>query len=345
MKVAIQSPYVDNNGYLTMHSQDLFIIRDHGRTATLVEYENYINREEDKRRGAKLDEDEEKNTQQDKLNIKPALIEWCYDESNYHFFFKTKNGFHPMNMTGPVLTKVLPWNLKKKNTHYPEGFPENVQLEPGYILDLRILQLNRLFSPAEESTENKPPLEFIRDTEITGLKDLFPDSRVKHGIEFPPVSITNQAIAPIEENLYIISYVNPLRARDNHSFYPYHIHYISAEQLDQLSSGSAEFDLLADRDLELDDLHINTTEGIHEIIREKGRKEVVKRMNRAAAQVLARYFRDTGVQVGAINPKDINVEVPKQNKLQSESVDSSRLDAKEKNDGTICMVANLRSFL
>ena len=47
--------------------------------------------------------------------------------------------------------------------------------------------------------------------------------------------------------------------------------------------------------------------------------------NTLTAQSLARYYRDAGVQVGAVNPKD----------LQEESLLV----------GTVCTVANLQSFL
>ncbi len=294
------TPYINEDGRLTLRTQDIYLIREDGTQATLINYEDYAGR-----------------------NAK--LIEWCYSESDYHFFFspqKDIDRLQPINLIGPTLTKVIPWNLD--NACYPENV-DPCELKPGYLLDLRVLQLNRLRAPINA---NPPPLE-KQDTPICKLTQ-YPNDPVLQQVNsnIPPCS-THQLKEPVPENLYIVSYLNPLQIKDTNEFYPYHIHYLSTEDINQLPV----LDFEKGADINLDELQHTIAElrasihhhtfDIHDLISHL--EKIKNESNTLTAQSLARYYRDAGVQVGAVNPKDVQA-------------DSQLL-------GTVCMVANLQSFL
>ncbi|WP_182288378.1 hypothetical protein [Vibrio spartinae] len=291
------TPYIDEDGRLTLRSQDIYLIREDGTQATLINYEDYTGQN-------------------------ARLIEWCYSESDHHFFFspqKSIDRLQPMNLMGPILTKVIPWNLD--NACYPENV-DPCELKPGYLLDLRVLQLNRLRAPLNAN----PPLLEKKDTPIRKLtRD--PDRQVNSNI--PPCS-THQLKEPVPENLYIVSYLNPLQVKDTNDFYPYHIHYLGAEDINQLPV----LDFEKGADIDLDELqqtitelknqvHSHTFVDISDLISHLGK--IKNESNTLTAQSLARYYRNAGVQAGALNPKDVQTD--------------SRFV------GTVCMVANLQSFL
>ncbi|MDN3616787.1 hypothetical protein ACFFUS_10425 [Vibrio gallaecicus] len=291
------SPYIDDQGQLTLRSQDIYVIRQNGHQATLINHKDYTS---------------------DAMKC----IEWCYSPSDYHFFFGSKvedQKLQQINIMGPALTKVLPWNLS--NAQCPPDV-NITDLEPGYLLDLRVLQLNRLRAPLRES----PQLDVARDTPISKLDPNSTAPIIKFVNDHVPLSEVKQLKQPVPENLYIVSYVNPLLVRDDNQFYPYHIHYLSLDNLNSLETLNLEHGAE-------DDLN-QLQETIEELKASIHRHQddlipyldtIKQNSDTLTAQSLARYYRDAGVQVGAVNPKD----------LQEESLLV----------GTVCTVANLQSFL
>ncbi|CAM3647050.1 hypothetical protein VA7868_01429 [Vibrio aerogenes CECT 7868] len=337
-------PYVGPDGHLTERSQELFIIRKNGQGAVLLRYNDYVNKEQvhDRKYGK---EDKQVSTTEGNNESGAQLIEWCYNESNHHFFFETELQLHPINLTGPALTKVTQWNLD--NAIYPEGVsPQALNLQPGYLLDLRILQMNRILLPTQEQeTKQQETDDHYLDTpiEIIELSEKEKGRGFRYGISFPPADIKPQLTdTHINENLYIVSFANPLKGREAHKFYPYHIHYVSAEQLDKPDV----IDFEEDQETDLNTL-------LPSLSKEKKhwtKDEVIINTKRVAAQTLARYYRDAGVQTGAINPLDVKGEKTPDSDSGLKSyislVDTTGdSDIDRSRNGTICMIANLHSFL
>ncbi|MCF2858197.1 hypothetical protein L1286_11990 [Pseudoalteromonas sp. SMS1] len=201
------------------------------------------------------------------------LIEWVHSEQDIQKFFLTDENLFPLNLMGPAVTKVIPWNLENAQDKLPSTFAGTAPLKPGYLIDLRVIQLNRL-------NANDP--NFVRSLNL-GLDT--------------PISLQSNTISPFfpvpadkeyqlseqieEENLYVVSFKNPEQIRGINDLYGYQISYISKEDLDGLDSYvPAETD--RDVDLELDALSKLHT-----------------------GQFLERYYGDTNAQVGAINPRDM----------------------------------------
>ncbi len=291
------SPYIDDKGQLTLRSQDIYVIRQNGQQATLINYEDYTSK-----------------------SVK--RIEWCYSTTDFHFFFGAKKEgekLQQMNLIGPALTKVVPWNLE--NAQCPPGINMS-DLKPGYLLDLRLLQLNRLRAPLHDS----PHPDVDRDTPISKL-ELNSDAPISRFVnDHLPTSALKELAEPVPENIYIVSYVNPLLVRDDNKFYPYHVHYLSVSDLNKLEKLNLEEGASEDLNELQQTLHeLKATIHRHQNELVPHINTIKQNSNTLTAQSLARYYRDAGVQVGAVNPKD----------LQEESLLV----------GTVCTVANLRSFL
>lgn len=285
--------YVDENGQLTLRSQDIYVIRKEGTHATLIDYEDYT-------------------------GPKAIKLEWCYDETDHHFFFQTANGLRPANLTSPALTKVIPWNLS--TARCPTGI-DKTDLKPGYLLDLRALQMSRLNAPSRTETKT----DVILDQPIGKLEpDDFTPRQDDRNI---PATSLKELSEAVEDNLYIVSYKNPLSVRDDNLFYPYHIHYLSKEALDQLK----QYDLEHGQDRDLNELKHTIVElklHLHDVKQDEQAaqiQKIIEENDTLTSQSLSRYYKNAGVQVGALNPKDLNVD--------THSV------------GAVCMVANLQSFL
>lgn len=234
----------------------------------------------------------------------------------------------PMNITGPVLSKVIPWNLE--TAQYPESVHRD-EIKPGYMLDLRVLQMSRFNPPRwfEHSPQER------RDTPIRQIKSLLPE--YLPDISYLPLIASNQLCDPVEENLYIASYVNPLKVRDCNQFYPYHIHYISTKELDSFE----QLDLKNGQVIDLNGLNQTIDRLKNALIQTPDSDEIKTQLNQErqvlAAQSLARFYRNAGVQAGALNPEDVLGQVS-QNQVKHAQV--MRADR-----ATVCMVANLMSFL
>lgn len=291
------SPYIDEKGQLTLRSQDIYVIRQNGQKATLINHENYTS-ESVKR------------------------IEWCYSSTDYHFFFgaqKEGQKLQQINIMGPALTKIVPWNLD--NAQCPPDINMS-DFKPGYLLDLRLLQLNRLRAPLHKSSLQ----DVGRDSPISKL-ELNSSAPVASFVnDHIPLSALKQLKGPVPENIYIVSYVNPLLVRDDNQFYPYHVHYLSVSDLDQLEALNLEEganENLNELQETLNELKASIHRHQDDLVPHLD--SIKQNSNTLTAQSLARYYRDAGVQVGAVNPKD----------LQEESLLV----------GTVCTVANLQSFL
>ena len=291
------SPYIDEKGQLTLRSQDIYVIRKNGQQATLINHEDYAS-ESVKR------------------------LEWCYSSTDYHFFFgaqKEGQKLQQINIMGPALTKIVQWNLD--NAQCPPDLNMS-DLKPGYLLDLRLLQLNRLRAPLHKPSQP----DVCRDSPISKL-ELNSNAPVESFVnDHVPLSALKQLKEPISENIYIVSYVNPLLVRDDNQFYPYHVHYLSVSDLDKLEALNLEegaSENLNELQETLNELKASIHRHQDDLVPHLD--SIKQNSNTLTAQSLARYYRDAGVQVGAVNPKD----------LQEESLLV----------GTVCTVANLQSFL
>ena len=323
--------YVDKNLKLTLRSQDIYIIRQGEEKATLIEYENYAPDLPDSSDATVIVDTD-----------KAITLEWFSNKDSYHHFFTTPNGYYPVNLTGPVLTKVIDWNLDTAN--YPPGVDRSM-LKPGYLLDLRFLQLNRVHAlqldiPVEvPESEYDTPIGYIKGINASQLDSLpHPSSKSYDG--HVPLEYLCQLKELNEENLYIVSWKNPLLVRDINKFYPYQITYLSADKLDNIDkSKQYEFDS-SQKEIDLDEIKLLSLLNISNLMEEffdpstsDENKEIAKtklnnnhrKAKTITEQSLARYYRDAGVQIGAVNPKDLRVNFGLV--------------------GLACMVANLQSFL
>jgi len=317
MSIKLPSSYIDENFNLTLKAQDIYIIREGGQRASLINYNDYV---------------PDVTASGDPVSEQALRLEWHSSEDDNHQFFETKNGHYPVNLTGPALTKVIDWNLDTAN--YPPGIDRSM-LKPGYLLDLRLLQLNRLHAPKFKFHPDAPTPE--RDTPIEQVV-VTKDDLLPHPVHKPydghvPPQKLSQLTDLSKENLYIVSWKNPLLVRDVDKFYPYQITYLSAEQLDKLEQYNLEpspsdIDLNAVELLSLREYFELEQEQLDHSITDEGKEKLEfnhQKVKSLTGMSLARYFRDSGVQVGAVNPKDVHVELGLV--------------------GAVCMVANLQSFL
>ncbi len=228
-------------------TQDIFLLRGDGKKVTRIEYRDY--RYYDGKNGA------------EKLG-------WLNKEGG-HQFFKAENGGDPINLMGPALTKVTEENLKTIDlpAHLVDsGFKP----ETGYLLDLRLIQLNRLRSNASHG--------HIENLEWDEKLDISPD-QFPFGLGGFNIPIEQLKIIPKNENLYIISWDNPLKVRSIVNIYPYKLSYLSSSFLDSLNFGEP-------RNAKDDD--------------DKSELEHCE-------DVLTKYYGAAGVQIGTINPLDLGI--------------------------------------
>tara|TARA_R110002167_G_scaffold280480_3_gene486077 strand:+ start:2487 stop:3254 length:768 start_codon:yes stop_codon:yes gene_type:complete len=138
-------------------------------------------------------------------------------------FFLNEEGVYPANLSGPAVTKVIPWNLEQAVINSGNNTKEAYQ--PGYFLDLRQLKMSRLnmiqisdVSPTEVDTPiPNDALPIAKNTFISVPKDQ-----------------QNQLKAmPKAANLYIAFFQKPDNTRSSSECYSYCVSYISAEEVNQ----------------------------------------------------------------------------------------------------------------
>lgn len=248
-------------------SQEIFVVRSNGKTQYLP-FDTYF-------------------TEKNKLA-------WWNSEEDHHFCLVTPNGYQPINLTGPVITKVLPWNVQ--SARLPEGWAGG-PLEPGYLIDLRALHLSRLHF--------RDLFEFPNLVESN--EELTESLPKPYDGALPEKDLDQLKQVPLD-NLYILSWRDPLEPHRLDEFQPYQLHYVSKEQLDATQ--------------EVETLPV------------KGE---------ATADFLHTYYEDAGVQVGRLNPLDIDHSIER----EAFAIDHSQ--GRESNAGlaffaVTCYVANLKSF-
>ncbi|WDE08006.1 hypothetical protein SG34_014585 [Thalassomonas viridans] len=222
------------------NSQDIYVIRSAKDDVAYVPYDKYRN---------------------------APRLEWYNGEKDQHFCFLTANGYQPENLTGPALTKVIPWNL---DTAQPPQSYNGQPLQPGYLLDLRVLHMSRLLNPALEikmDFKQLPPLKYPIEQSHTKQPEQSSDYTGKKDDGFLPEDKRYQLENVPYDNLYIVSWKDPLGNHKIDEYDPYEITYLTSDMLD-----------------ECDPAHEVST----------GNTMVV----------LESYFKKAGVQVGALNPKD-----------------------------------------
>lgn len=220
-------------------SQDLYIIRSDKDDIAYLPWEGYRN---------------------------APRIEWFNTEEDCHFCFLTENGYQPENLTGPAITKVIPWNLATANL---PGNYEGEPLQPGYLVDLRVLHMSRLLNPAFEIEMNYPTLP--------PLNDILRDKGIQKPLPAAGGKRPDDAYVPVEkryeltnvpyDNLYIVSWKDPLQEHEIDDYDPYQINYVTAAMLDECVPA---------QEMSTGDTMV----------------------------VLESYFKAAGAQTGALNPKD-----------------------------------------
>lgn len=156
-------------------------------------------------------------------------------------FFLDENGVYPLNLLGPAVTKVLPWNLEEANGEI-KSFKSDTELgtpETGYFIDLRQLDMSRLNMIKVSGAHNAEA-----DTPITNL------SPVSNGSRPIPEDKKHQlSEVPADDNLYIAFFQEPDKTHSNTECYSYSVSYISASELadhifTEENNKSIEFDTM-----------------------------------------------------------------------------------------------------
>lgn len=220
-------------------SQDLYIIRSDKDDIAYLPWEGYRN---------------------------APKIEWFNNEDDCHFCFLTANGYQPENLTGPAITKVIPWNLATANL---PGNYKGEPLQPGYLIDLRVLHMSRLLNPAFEQKMNYPTLPPLNDILVDkGIQKPLPASGGKRPDDaYIPLEKRYELTNVPYDNLYIVSWKDPLGEHEIDDYDPYQINYLPASALDECVPAQ----------------EVSTGDTM---------------------VVLESYFKAAGSQTGALNPKD-----------------------------------------
>ncbi len=227
---------------------DIFIMRPNGKIAYLT-YDFYSNPD--------------------------RIVESVSSEANSSRFFMHDDGGYPSNLYGPVVTKVVDWNVLDENTQY-KIHPKNASesCKPGYFINLRRMTLDRL----EVMTTNELRAGMQADTPIT--HDL---SRMQHKLHTIPEHLEDQLEkTPDEDNVYIAFYQHPEKMRSHDKFYSYHLSYITAKELD-------DNEFIPDSPI----VQGNTPDDVNDTISH-----------------LEKHYGKPKVQVGGINPNDPHQPVP-----------------------------------
>jgi|GEM_PF-1621424 hypothetical protein len=138
-------------------------------------------------------------------------------------FFLNEEGVYPANLSGPAVTKVIPWNIEQAAGNSEINTADTYQ--PGYFLDLRQLKMSRLNMI---QISNDSPA--VADTPI-------PNSALPIATNtFIPVPKDKQSqlkAVPKEANLYVAFFQKPDDTRSSTECYSYCVSYISAEEVNQ----------------------------------------------------------------------------------------------------------------
>lgn len=203
------------------------------------------------------------------------IVESVSAEKNSDRFFIHEDGGYPSNLYGPIVTKVIDWNLLDEDKQYkvhPKKPTESCK--PGYFINLRRMTLDRL----EVMTSDELRAELPVDQPIT--HDL---STQIHQLHTIPAHLEEQLEStPAEDNIYIAFYQHPEKMRSSDKFYSYHLSYISAKELD-------DYEYHTDSPIVLDNVA----------------DEVA-----ATRKHLETHYGKPSVQVGGINPNDNHQPVP-----------------------------------
>jgi hypothetical protein len=138
-------------------------------------------------------------------------------------FFLNEEGVYPANLSGPAVTKVIPWNLEQAAINSGDNAKEAYQ--SGYFLDLRQLKMSRL-NMIQISDDSSA----MADTPI-------PNSALPIATNtFIPVPKDQQnqlKAVPKNANLYVAFFQKPDDTRSSAECYSYCVSYISAEEVNQ----------------------------------------------------------------------------------------------------------------
>lgn len=239
-------------------------------------------------------------------------------------FFLNNEGIYPINLAGPAVTKVIPWNIDeaigengnaKKNDLVLDKLKANRDhFQPGYFIDLRQLEMSRLNMirmPKEvdgatiehEFYVNSKPAESIPYNYLTETQKTF--------LSVPEDKHYQLSEIPKNTNLYIAFFDDQDKTHTNTECYSYKVCYIPSTEIKNYIVEEKEED--------------------------KKDKEHIKH--------LKTYYGKTGVQAGALNPYDI---LSKNDFEEFSSSPSSYtpgcVGGGRGGDGATCYVANLATF-
>ncbi|MEP7730436.1 hypothetical protein [Marinomonas primoryensis] len=138
-------------------------------------------------------------------------------------FFLNKEGVYPANLSGPAVTKVIPWNLEQATINSGNNTKEAYQ--PGYFIDLRQLKMSRLnmiqISNDSSAVADTP----IPNSALPIAKNTF--------IPVPKDQQNQLKAVPKNANLYVAFFQKPDDTRSSSECYSYCVSYISAEEVNK----------------------------------------------------------------------------------------------------------------
>ncbi|SBS39329.1 hypothetical protein MSP8887_03766 [Marinomonas spartinae] len=229
-------------------------------------------------------------------------------------FFLNENGIYPINIAGPAVSKVIPWNLKeaKKNSKNNPLISDLSKFEPGYFIDLRQLKMSRLNMIKTEDEHIITSAECIPNKLLPCVKSGF--------LKVPSDDLASLRDIPIA-NLYVAFFDEINKTHNNINCYNYKVCYISLEtireNIDNYDENKISIwevnDKIPDEDEQIS--HLET------------------------------YYGDAGIQAGALNPFDIQADKDFHfNSSTTHHNDMIMLGGPRGGGGATCYVANLRTF-
>lgn len=176
---------------------DIFILRPNGKIA-YINYETYSD---------------------------PSRIVESVSETKDSKFFMQNDGGYPSNLYGPMVTKVIDWNVLDTPNEY-KNHPVNSALKckPGYYINLRRMTLDRL--EAATTLEDQSKLKNDDPLVLNGLASNAAFYTIPSDLEHQLENV------PVEDNVYIAFYEFPEKRRSSANFYSYHVSYFTAAELD-----------------------------------------------------------------------------------------------------------------
>lgn len=240
----------------------------------------------------------------------------AYGNAIFSKTFFLEDGVYPINLSGPTVSKVIPWNLAKNDSEL-KSFDCKEDLgspQTGYFIDLRQYKMSRLnmIKVAEEKHD------ILSDTPLNNDSLFFNKNNKtiytnKETVVLVPKDQMYQLKQVPDNNLYIAFFKEPEKTHNNIDCYSYSVSYITAEEVRQHTYKYDETTQLSRQDEAV--IHLKS------------------------------YYGDTCIQSGALNPLDIYPnETQSIDSLNGDKPDSVVIGGPRDGGGGTCYVANLATF-